>query len=73
MKRVRKVRNVRGEVHFKQKQRLTIFFTENTFPYRKQPYKCTEYFIVDIIACHQHATVPKINFTTAPPPKEICR
>ena len=47
MKRARKVSNVRGEVHFKQKQRLTIVFTGNTLPHRKQPYKGAEYFIVD--------------------------
>ena len=32
MKRARKVSNVRGEVHFKQKQRLTIVFNGNTLP-----------------------------------------
>ena len=32
MKRARKVSNVRGEVHSKQKQRLTIVFIGNTMP-----------------------------------------
>ena len=66
MKRARKVSNVHGEVHFKQKQRLTIVFTGNTLPHRKQPCKGAEYFIVDKIACHQHATVPKMGSPTAP-------
>ena len=34
-KRARKVSNVPGEVHFKQKQMLTISFTGNTLPHRK--------------------------------------
>ena len=66
MKRARKVCNVHGEVHFKQKQRQTIVFTGNTLPYRKQPCKGAEYFIVDTVPCHQHATVTKINFPRAP-------
>ena len=61
MKRAGEVSNVHGEVHFKQKQRL------NTLPHRKQSCKGVEYFIVDKIACHQHATVPKMNSPTAPP------
>ena len=73
MKRARKVSNVHGEVHFKQKQRLTIVFTGNTLPHRKQPCKGEEYFIVDTIVCHQYAAVPKIPSTphpsTAPPNK----
>ena len=69
MKRARKVSNVRDEVHFKQKQRLTIVFTENTLPHRKQPRKGAEYFIVDTVASHQHATVSKMNSPTAPPYK----
>ena len=32
MKRARKVSNVHGEVHCKQKQRLIIAFTGNTLP-----------------------------------------
>ena len=67
MKRARKVSSVRGEVHFKQNQRLTIVFTGNTLPHRKQPCKGAEYFIVDKIACHQHATVPKMNSPLALP------
>ena len=67
MKRARKVSNVHGEVHFKQKQRLTIVFTVNTLPHRKQSCKGAEDFTVDKIACHQHATVPKVNSPTAPP------
>ena len=67
MKRARKVSNVCGEVHFKQKQRLT--FTGNRLPHRKQPCKGAEYFIIDTIACHQHAAVPKMNSPTAPPNK----
>ena len=39
MKRARKVSNVYGEVHFKQKERLTIVFTGSTLPYRKQSVK----------------------------------
>ena len=53
MKRARKVSNVDGEVHCKQKQRLTIVFTGNTLPHRKQPCKGTDYLIVDTISCHQ--------------------
>ena len=56
MKRARKVSNVHGEVHLKQKQRLAIVFTGNTLPNRKQSYKDADYFIFDKIACHQHAT-----------------
>ena len=67
MKRARKVSNVHGEVHFKQKQRLTIAFTENTLPRRKQSHKGAEDFIVNKIACHQHATVPELNSPEAPP------
>ena len=59
MKRAGEVSNVHGEVHFKQKQRL------NTLPHRKQSCKGVEYFIVDKIACHQHATVPKMGSPTA--------
>ena len=66
MKRARKVSNVHGEVHFKQKQRLTIAFTGNTLLHRKQSCKGAEDFIVDKIACHQHATVPKLNSPMAP-------
>ena len=69
MKRARKVSNVHGEVHFKQKQRLTIVLTGNALPHTKHPFKGAEYFIVDTIACHQHATVPKMNSPTAPPNK----
>ena len=69
MKKARKVSNVHGEVHFKQKQRLTIVFTGNTLPQRKQPCKGAEYFTVDTIACYQHATVPKMNSVTVPPNK----
>ena len=69
MKRARKVSNVHGEVHFKQKQRLTIDFTGNTLPRRKLPCKGAEYFIVDTTACRQHATVTKMNSPTAPPNK----
>ena len=69
MKRARKVSNIHGEVHFKQKQRLTIVFTGNILSHRKQPCKGAEYFIVDIIACHQHETAPKMNSSMAPPNK----
>ena len=69
MKRARKVSNVHGEVHFKQKQRLTIAFTGNTLPHRKQSRKGAEDFIVDKTACHQHATIPKLNSTTTLPRK----
>ena len=67
MKRAREVSNVHGEVHFKQKQRLTIAFTGNRLPNRKPSRKGAEDFIVDKIACHQHATVPKLNSPTALP------
>ena len=66
MKRARKVSNVHGEAHFKQKQRLTIAFTGNKLPHRKQSRKSAD-FIVDKIACYQHATVPKLNSPMAPP------
>ena len=69
MKRARKVSNVYGEVHFKQKHRLTIVFTGNALPHRKHPCKGGEYFIADTIACHQHATVPEMNSPTALPNK----
>ena len=36
MKRASKVSNVHGEVHVKQKQRLTIASTGKTLPQRKQ-------------------------------------
>ena len=55
MKRARKVSNVHGEVHFKQKQGLIIVFAGNTSPpspprpHRKQFRKGTEDFIVDKI------------------------
>ena len=58
MKRARKVSNVHGEAHFKQKQRLTIAFTGNKLPHRKQSRKGAEDSIVDKSVCHQHATVP---------------
>ena len=65
MKRDRKVSNVYGQVYFKQKQRLTVAFTGNTLPHRKQSRKGAEDFIVDKIACHHYATVPKLNCRTA--------
>ena len=55
MKRARKVSNIHGEIHFQQKQRLTIVFTGNTLPHRKRAHKGAD-FIVDKIACHQHVT-----------------
>ena len=61
MKRARKVSNVHGGVHVKQKQSLTFAFTGNTLPHRKQSRKGAEDFIVDKIAYHQHATVPKLT------------
>ena len=61
MKRAREVFNVHGEVHFKQKQRLTIAFTGNTLPHRKQSRKTAEDFIHDKIASHQHAFLPKLT------------
>ena len=67
MKRARKVSNVHAELHFKQKQRLTIAFTGNTFHHRKKSRKDAEDFIVDKIACHRHATLPKLNSPTMPP------
>ena len=47
MKRARKVSNVHGQVDFKQKQRLTIAFTGNILPHRKQSRKGLEDSIVD--------------------------
>ena len=67
MKRARKVSNIHGAVHFKEKQRLNIVFTGYTLPHRKQSAKGAEDFIADKIACHQHATLPKLNSQTAPP------
>ena len=67
MKRARKVSNVHGKVHFKQKQRLTIAFTGKTLPQRKQSRKGAKDFIVDKTTCHQHATLPKLNSPTTPP------
>ena len=49
MKRARKVSNAHTEVHFKQKQRLTIACTGNTPP-QKAVRKGAEDFIVDKIA-----------------------
>ena len=69
MKRARKVSNVHGEVHFKQKQRLTIVFIGNTLPHRKQSCKGAEDFTVDKIACHQHATVTKNELPHSAPKK----
>ena len=66
MKRAREVFNVHGEVHFKQKQRLTIAFTGNTLPNRKSSRKDAEDFIFDKIACHQHATLSELNSPTTP-------
>ena len=48
MKRARKVSNVHVQVHFKQKQRLTIAFTGNTLPYRNQSRKDAEDFMPSI-------------------------
>ena len=47
MKRARKVSNVHGEVHFKQKQRLSIVFTGNTLPHRNSRVKaqCISFLI----------------------------
>ena len=67
MKRARKVSNFHGEVHFKQKQRLIPAVTENALPHRKQSGKGAEDFIVDKIAYHQYATLPKLNSATTPP------
>ena len=67
MKRACKVSNFHGEVHFKQKQMLTIAFPGNTLLHRKQSRKSAEDFIVDKIECHQHATLPKLNSPTISP------
>ena len=66
MKRVHQVSNIHGEVYFKQKQRLTIAFSGNGLLHRKQSRKGAEDFIVDKIACHQHAILPKLNSPTTP-------
>ena len=52
MKGACKVSNFHEEVHFNQKQRLTIVFTGNTLPHRKKSLEGTEDLIVDKIACH---------------------
>ena len=70
MKRARKVSNIHGEIHFQQKQRLTIVFTGNTLPHRKRAHKGAD-FIVDKIACHQHVTLTKLNSPTTPPRNHI--
>ena len=67
MKRARKVSNIHGEVHFKQNQGITIAFTGNKLPHRKQSHKGAEDFIVDKMACYQHAALPKLNSSTTPP------
>ena len=67
MKSARQVSHVHGEVYFKQKQRLTIVFTENTLLHRKKPRKSAEDLVVDKIACYQHAILPKLNSPTTPP------
>ena len=67
MKRARKVSNVHPEVYFKEKQRLTITFTENKLPRRKPSRKGAEDSIVGKVSCHQHATLPKLNSPTALP------
>ena len=67
MKRARKVSNIHGEVHFKEKQRLTIVFTGYALPHRKHPSKDAEDLIVDKIAYHQHAALAKLNSPTTPP------
>ena len=67
MKRACKGSNIHGEVNFKEKQRLIIVFTGYTLPHRKQSGKGAEDFIVDKIACHQHATLPKLSFPTTSP------
>ena len=64
IKRATKVSNIIGEVNFKEKQRLSIVFTGNTLPHRKQSGKGAEDFIVDIITCLQHTTLPKLNSQT---------
>ena len=67
MERVRNASNVHVEVLFKQKQKIIIAFTGNTLSHRKQSRNGAEHFIVDKIACHQHATLPKLNSPTMPP------
>ena len=52
MKRARKASNFHGEVHFKQKEGLTIVFTGNTLPQIKQSRKGANDFIADKILCH---------------------
>ena len=68
MRKARKVSNINAEVNFKQ-DRLGIAFSGNTLPHRKQSSKSAEDSIVDKIAYHQHATLPKLNSQTAPPRK----
>ena len=67
MKRARKVSNVHGEVHFKQKQKLAIAFSGNILLHRKQSRNGADNFIADKIAYHQHGTLSKLNSLTTPP------
>ena len=73
MKEASKVSNVHGQFHFKQKQRLTIVFTGNTLSHwryciywKYTSRKGAEDSIVDKLACHQRATLPKLNSLTTP-------
>ena len=52
MERASKVSNIDDEVHFKQKQRLTITFTGNTLPHRKQSCQGAEDSIVETELFH---------------------
>ena len=63
---MKRASNVHGEGHFKQEQRLTIAFSGNTPPNTKKSPKDAD-FIVDKIACYQHATLPKLNSPTMLP------
>ena len=61
MKKRRNFSNVHGGVRFKQKKKLTTAFTGNIIPHRKKSRKDAEDLNVDKIACHQHATLSKLN------------
>ena len=67
LKRACKVSHDHGEVYFRQKQRLATVFTGNTLLHRKQSRKDAEDLIVDKVACHQHAVLPKLNSPATPP------
>ena len=63
MRRTRKVSNVYGKVHFKQKQRLTIVLLEIQSTKESSPVKAQKISLL----IKKHANVPKANSPTVPP------